>query len=133
MRKDEDCACINILQFRTTLSLQKHYISWTQKRKPGQFIQKFGTQILKIVYIAKYSHAFFSANYGMQKLFCLLSYSRQANCQIQSFAYPFNSSTSMIELNQVSSVQIFIRNHSSVEFSPILRGSTLPLVPIYFV
>lgn len=59
MRKDEDCACINILQFRTTLSLQKHYISWTQKRKPGHFIQKFGTQILKIVYIAKYLHAFF--------------------------------------------------------------------------
>lgn len=30
-----------------------------------------------------------------------------------------------IGLNQISPVQIFIRNHSSVEFSPVLRGSTL--------
>lgn len=32
----------------------------------------------------------FSANCDMEKLFCLLSYGRQANCQIQSYAYPFD-------------------------------------------
>lgn len=95
MREDKDCACINILQCRVTLSLQKHFISWTRTRKSGNFIQKFGTQTLKMVNIAKCLHAFFSANCGMQKLFCILSYSRQANCQIQSYAYPFNSSRNM--------------------------------------
>lgn len=95
MREDKDCTCINILQFRVTLSLQKHSISWTRTRKSGNFIQKFGTQILKMVNIAKCLHAFFSASCGMQKLFRLLSYSTQANCQIQSYAYPSNSSINM--------------------------------------
>lgn len=129
MRRDEECACINILQSRVMLSLQKYSISWTRIRTSGNFIQKFGTQILKMVNIAKCLHALFSANSGMQKLFCLFSYSRQANCQIQSYAYPFHSSISM----DWTKPHIFIRNHSSVQFSPVLRKSALPLVPFYFL
>lgn len=72
---------------------------------------------------------FFSANCSMQKWFCLLSYRRQAIAKFSPMSILSIIPSVWIGLNQISTVQIFIRNHSSVEFSPVLRGSTWSLVP----
>lgn len=75
--------------------IAKAFYFLDKNKKIRKFYPKVWNTNIKDVNIAKCLHAFFSANFGMQKLFCLLSYGRQTNCQIQSYAYPFDSPIGM--------------------------------------